>query len=46
MGVALISAVDPYPVDAGKKVVLAGFIDYFADRYGPDNVHYLSLIHI
>ena len=43
MGVALISAVDPYPVDAGKKVVLAGFIDYFADRYGPDNVHYIKV---
>lgn len=43
MGVALISAVDPYPTDAGKKVVLAGFIDYFADRYGPDNVHYIKV---
>jgi glycosyltransferase involved in cell wall biosynthesis len=43
VGVALISAVDPYPTDAGKKVVLAGFIDYFADRYGPDNVHYIKV---
>lgn len=43
MGVALISAVDPYPTDAGKKVVLAGFVDYFADRYGPDNVHYIKV---
>src|SRR5690349_16994498 len=43
VGVALISAVDPYPIDAGKKVVLAGFIDYFADRYGPDNVHYIKV---
>ena len=43
MAVALISAVDPYPTDAGKKVVLAGFIDYFADRYGPDNVHYIKV---
>ena len=43
MSVALISAVDPYPTDAGKKVVLAGFVDYFAARYGPDNVHYIKV---
>lgn len=43
MAVALISAVDPYPTDAGKKVVLAGFIDYFADRHGHDNVHYIKV---
>lgn len=39
--VALVSAVDPYPVDAGKKVVLAGFVAYFADRLGADRVHYV-----
>lgn len=43
MSVALISAVDPYPTDAGKKIVLAGFLDYFADRYGPDSVHYIKV---
>jgi len=43
VSVALISAVDPYPTDAGKKVVLAGFLDYFADRYGPRNVHYIKV---
>ena len=43
MPVALISAVDPYPTDAGKKVVLAGFVEYFARRYGPDNVHYVRV---
>ncbi len=43
MSVALVSAVDPYPTDAGKKVVLAGFLDYFAERYGPDNVHYIKV---
>lgn len=43
MSVALISAVDPYPTDAGKKIVLAGFLDYFAERYGPDNVHYVKV---
>lgn len=39
----MISAVNPYPTDAGKKVVLAGFVDYFADRYGADNVHYIKV---
>ncbi len=43
VSVALISPVDPYPTDAGKKVVLAGFLDYFAERYGPDNVHYIKV---
>lgn len=43
VSVALISAVDPYPTDAGKKVVLAGFLEYFADRYGPQNVHYIRV---
>jgi len=39
--VVLISPVNPYPVDAGKKVVLAGFISYFVARYGSDRVHYV-----
>jgi hypothetical protein len=43
VSVALVSAVDPYPTDAGKKVVLAGFLDYFADRYGAENVHYIKV---
>jgi glycosyltransferase involved in cell wall biosynthesis len=43
VSVALISAVDPFPTDAGKKVVLAGFLEYFIDRYGADNVHYLKV---
>lgn len=37
----LVSAVNPYPVDAGKKVALAGLVEHLADRLGPDNVHYL-----
>lgn len=41
MSVTLVSAVDPYPTDAGKKVVLAGFLEYFRDRFGPEHVHYL-----
>ena len=43
MSVVLVSAVDPYPTDAGKKVVLAGFLSYFAERYGPENVHYIKV---
>ena len=39
--VALVSAVHPYPVDAGKKVVLAGIIEYHRDRLGAANVHYV-----
>jgi glycosyltransferase involved in cell wall biosynthesis len=39
----LISAVDPFPTDSGKKVVLAGFVDHLADRLGPENVHYLLI---
>lgn len=39
--VALVSAVDPYPTDAGKKVVLAGFVDYLAERFGGPNVNYV-----
>lgn len=37
----LVSAVDPYPTDAGKKVVLAGFIEYLTELFGAGNVHYL-----
>jgi glycosyltransferase involved in cell wall biosynthesis len=43
VAVALISAVDPYPTDAGKKVVLAGFIDYLCERHGQNNVHYIKV---
>jgi hypothetical protein len=39
--VALVSSVDPYPADTGKKVVLTGLLDYFVDRLGPHNVHYV-----
>lgn len=41
LSVALITAVRPYPVDAGKKVMLAGFVEYFRHRLGDDRVHYL-----
>jgi len=39
--VAVVSAVWPYPTDAGKKVVLAGLLDYLADRVGADSLHYV-----
>lgn len=38
---ALISPVNPYPIDAGKKVVLAGLVAYFAERLPAGDVHYL-----
>ncbi|MGQ9406682.1 glycosyltransferase family 4 protein [Mycolicibacterium gilvum] len=41
--VALISAVDPYPTDVGKKIVLAGFVDYLVERFGKTNVHYIMV---
>jgi glycosyltransferase involved in cell wall biosynthesis len=41
--VALVSAVDPYPMDAGKKVVLAGILEYLIERVGRDNVHYVMV---
>jgi glycosyltransferase involved in cell wall biosynthesis len=41
--VALVSAVNPFPTDAGKKVVLAGFLKYLNARVGPSNVHYLMV---
>lgn len=40
---ALLSAVQPYPADAGKKVVLAGFVEYLVDRLGSENVHYILI---
>ena len=39
--VVVLSAVYPYPMDGGNKVVLAGLIQYFADRFGAGNVHYV-----
>ncbi len=41
--VALVSAVDPYPSDYGHKVILAGFLEYFIERVGADNVHYVQV---
>ena len=39
--VAIVSAVHPYPVDGGNKVVLAGLVRYFAERHGADAVTYV-----
>ncbi len=41
MRVALVSAVYPFPVDNGKKVVLSGILRYLRERFGPSNVHYI-----
>lgn len=41
--VALVSAVDPFPMDAGKKVVLAGILEYLVERVGRENVHYVMV---
>lgn len=41
--VALVSAVNPYPMDAGKKVMLAGILHYLIERVGRGNVHYLMV---
>ena len=41
--VALVSAVAPFPSDAGKKVVLAGLLDYLIARVGADRVHYVHV---
>lgn len=43
--VALVSAVVPGVRDSGKKVVLGGLLDYWCDRVGPANVHYVFLGH-
>jgi glycosyltransferase involved in cell wall biosynthesis len=39
--IAVTSLVDPFPMDSGSKVVMAGILEYLADRVGPANVHYL-----
>lgn len=39
--VAIVSAVNPYPVSSGKDVVLAGIVDYWREQVGADAVHYL-----
>lgn len=41
--VVLVTAVVPVPRDSGKKVVLAGLIDYWTERLGAGRVH-LALV--
>ena len=41
--VVFVSAVLPYPVDAGKKVVVSGILSYLVGRYGAKNVVYILL---
>jgi hypothetical protein len=42
--VMIVSSTSPYPRDNGKRVVLSGFIDYFAERVGSDAVHYVLVV--
>jgi glycosyltransferase involved in cell wall biosynthesis len=42
--VMIVSSASPYPSDNGKRVVMSGFIDYFAERVGPDAVHYVLVV--
>ncbi|WP_407334903.1 glycosyltransferase family 4 protein [Dietzia kunjamensis] len=39
----MVSAVNPFPADAGKKVVLAGLLEYFLERHGPASIHYIHV---
>jgi len=39
--VAIVSATAPYPPDTGKKVVVAGLVEYWITRVGQENVHYI-----
>lgn len=41
--VAIVSAVDPYPADNGKSLVIKGFLDHFSQRLGADHVHFLHV---
>jgi glycosyltransferase involved in cell wall biosynthesis len=42
--VMIVSSASPYPRDNGKRVVMSGFIDYFAERVGSDAVHYVLVV--
>jgi glycosyltransferase involved in cell wall biosynthesis len=42
--VMIVSSTSPYPRDNGKRVVMSGFIDYFAERVGSDAVHYVLVV--
>jgi glycosyltransferase involved in cell wall biosynthesis len=41
--VAVISTIFPFPVDNGKRVVLAGLVKYFTERFGPHELSYLLI---
>jgi hypothetical protein len=43
--IVFISTVYPFPVDTGKRVVLAGILKYLCERYGADRVTYILLGH-
>ncbi|HEX6338328.1 MAG TPA: glycosyltransferase family 4 protein [Jiangellaceae bacterium] len=39
--VVIVSATAPFPPDTGKKVVVAGLLEYWITRVGQENVHYI-----
>lgn len=41
--VVFVSTILPFPVDAGKKVVVSGILNYLVGRYGAENVTYVLL---
>ncbi|MEH7309305.1 hypothetical protein, partial [Neobacillus drentensis] len=41
--VLFISTLFPYPIDNGKKVVIAGLVKYFTEKYGKSNVDYILI---
>lgn len=41
--IVFVSTILPFPVDAGKKVVVSGILSYLVERYGADNVTYVLL---
>jgi glycosyltransferase involved in cell wall biosynthesis len=43
MKVIVVSSSYPYPVDIGRKVVIAGFIDYLVSAFGGENVTFACI---
>lgn len=41
--IVLLSAVNPYPPDSGKAMVLAGLLRHFRERVDARNIHYLHV---
>ena len=39
----IVSAVYPYPVDSGKRLMLSGFVRHLASKVGPQRLHYVHV---